>query len=295
MSNIEYCSYDGIYCPYEIMGLERTTNISKAEFKQLYKYLAKQLHPDKGGTNHKFTILQWAYKTVYRELRRKWNYNERIVSTKYNPGEMNSTTINTEEFKIEVFNKEFEHFKVANEFDIIPEKVTVIEAPSVVKEENFNQEFEQHHNNYLRSADLVIKEEPVDVNNLYEAEQTILGRQKIKDFTTSKSTDYAKAYTVYNTIYHNVNVKPDSNTKTDLSEKLNNRIFGSKITSNDVNKLNQIRSKQSFELTEKEKHILKLKEIKKTEEEKKRRLYLRQQDLLIQENYNKFNKLITKK
>ena len=83
--------------------------------------------------------------------------------------------------------------------------------------------------------------------------------------------------------------------KKDLSEKLNNRIFGSKITSNDINKLNKIRSTQNFELTEKEKYILKLKETKQKEDEKKRRLYLRQQDLLIQENYNKFNKLITKK
>ena len=286
--------YDTKYCPYEIMGIDKDVEISKSELKKLFNYLAKKFHPDKGGSEKMFDILRWAYKSIYREKRKFWNSTQTISLNRTTDRTIDIHELTKSEieemknnFKLSEFNKNFGLYKVKNEFEIETEKtIKVIEAPTIKKESNFNSEFEEHQNKNLKESSIVLHKEPVDVNTCYEAEYSILGREKINDFTTKKSTDFSKAFTVYNTIYHNVKTKSNVNDKPDFSQKINDRLFS----------VENQRKTQNFHVTsEQQKHYDEQKQYK-TKLENERKKYLKKQDYLVQSNYQKYrNKLIYKK
>ena len=218
-------NYDSIFCPYDILQIAPEQYISKLELKHIYKSLAKRVHPDKGGSAKTFDILQWAYRAVYRDMRNKWKIDEPIIARSYGEGSETKSSNTLPKFKLDEFNKNFGQYKISNEFDVeTAADVTIINAPKIKVRDNFNQEFEQHHINNSSTSKVVVRNEPMAMNEIYEAERMVLGRDKINDFTTSKSTDYRKAYTVYNTIYSNV-IKVPKSDQVNFSKKLNDRVF----------------------------------------------------------------------
>ena len=131
------------------------------------------------------------------------------------------------------------------------------------------------------------------MNEIYEAERMVLGRDKINDFTTSKSTDYRKAYTVYNTIYSNV-IKVPKSDQVNFSKKLNDRVFSAasvnykQHTTTPAEIIKQ-RDGQDFTLNDSDRKRLEYAKTLQNSQDLQRRKQLKEQDYLIQQNYQKFN------
>ncbi len=229
--------------PYEILGIDPYSKISKSELKDVYKSMARKTHPDLGGSHDLFILVQKSYKQIFRQMRPIWKQEimEKEHNNYFKTGEYSvvDTNINKEKsfatlqenFNHKQFHQEFEVRRMKSEFDVEPknnlnedEIKKLIVNPKKIKEKDFHQEFTTHLDQFMNTrTDIVKYIEPQAVNSLFEAELNILDREEISDFTTKTSTDFVKAYTKYNTIYQNINVGSK------YEDKIANRQFESLV------------------------------------------------------------------
>jgi curved DNA-binding protein CbpA len=209
--------------PYDVLGID-PSNVTKESLKKAYKDMARSTHPDTGGSNDLFILVQNSYKSIYREMRPIWKRSSNLTHAKerFNKGEFGDSTevvLGTKEllkfekgYNHEKFHQEFNEKRIKHEYDIVPQPIHENElydiGPEIItKEANFHQEFTDHLDHFKnKKTDLIIYKEPQPLNCMYEAELNILDRDCIEDFSTRETTDFAKAYTKYNTIYQNITV-----------------------------------------------------------------------------------------
>jgi len=261
---------------YEILYLDPNEYISKEILKTAYKYKARQTHPDMGGSNEDFIKVKEAYKYVYRQMRPIWNTTNENVEYQKQIRTATEQTISTngDEFDEEQFHRDFNNFKIKSEYDV--DLVYVdngIKMPSIKKESNFHNEFTDHHDQFKKNDKIICYEEPKAVNSMYEADITILGRSKIEDFSTSKSTDYSKAYTKYNTIYQNINIPKD-----------NDNI----ISTRQFQTFEHERNINTFDLTEADQTYYAAQNKKKEIEEQQRKINQAQHDQMVASKYQSY-------
>ena len=291
--------FENDYDPYEILGVKKNTTLDK--IKKNYKKLALQFHPDRnnGKTEGEFQIITQAYCYLLNKKNEENKYenkiNQDVTFQKYKDN-INEKKFNIhldkENFDIKNFNKIFDSYKIEDSFDKgygskMAEKNTIREDISVKNDFVFGTKFNKDifnstfQNDKLKKSKNQIIEykepEALCLNN--SIGYSDLDNSNMKDFGIKNNglgyTDYMRAHTTDNTF-----INPD-------------QVEYKKY--NSLNHLKADRENINYNLSEKDKKLLKIRKEQEMQEENRRLQRIRQKDELIRGQYNNINRLLINK
>ena len=274
--------------PYDVLGIQSTASIE--EVKIAYKYLALKNHPDKGGKQELFDIVNDSYQKIMQRITRikpkeKIEHNElKKQSKKFSNPNKIKITVNKDKFNLERFNDVYEKNKMYNPYnkgysdwkeELKDENTTL---NSNISSKNFNEAFNKSRKTNSYNKQIIKTEEPTATisGDLGFSE---LGVDDISSFSKTEGdsnsigfTDYKDAYTKDSKL-----INPDE------------------ITIERPNTLNKYKSEReniSYQMSEKQKE---LEEIKKTQQEQAEFNRIQRVNLfdeMANEQYNKVNQMM---
>ena len=236
--------------PYEILGVKY--NSRWKDIRKAYKHMLIQTHPDKMGNDKFFSLVQDAYKSIKKQYEihsKECNYpskkKEYKQDSKINP--------NTDRFNLNQFNKMFDEYsKLYNISDPFLnggyqtcDRLNHQEDIVQLKKQNIN----------IPQRELVIFKEPEALASSTLMENVChLGINKINDFTCKNGSDYMRAYS-------------------QEAELIDNR-----QEYKNLDHIKEIRSQQSFHLTDEDKKQQKKNDRKKNKLEQIRQSQMNNND-----------------
>ena len=235
--------------PYEVLGIKY--NASWKDVRAAYKHMLIQTHPDKLKGNDKFfQIVQSAYKSIknqYEIHSKETNYpkeNKKYKQeTKINP--------NSDRFNLNQFNEMFEQYsKLYNESDPFQSG-----GYKTCERLNHQEDVSELHRKKINipKRELVIYKEPEALASSSSMESVChLGINKIDDFSCRNGSDYMRAYS-------------------EEADLIDNR-----QEYRNIDHIKEVRSQQSFQLTD--------------EDRRKQRRNEKKQHKLEQMRQNQMNK-----
>lgn len=275
--------------PYKLYGIDKNKPINLEELKQKYKTYALQTHPDKNnGEKRNFLIVNECFKIIFNDYKLKKNdkqYNELRNDSlgfieKQTKENRANVKFNKDNFNLNKFNKVYKENYIgdANDDgygDWIKENF--FESEDIKRDNSLTTgNFHDRFNKEVKMTNEMVKfEKPKELfmnaeNNCYE-----IGKQKNHSYTGKTKgiqyTDYKEAHT---------------------TNKLVDTSMGYKTYKN-LNDIQQSREKIQ-ELTADELMEIELEKQKKEEAEHARISYIKQQDHLYSQHYDRINNIMLK-
>ena len=181
--------------PYKILDISK--NYDERSLKKAYLKMANKTHPDKGGDANKFKIVTLAYKVLMKKLSQKDSdkihnelkkNSENFLKTQSSDNKQN-INMKGKNFNMEVFNREFDQNKTADEFadngygDWFKSDVQSNQPTKKLNKKNFNEEFQKHKSKQCGSQ-LQKYTEPEELVSMSNADSIlVLGKEKVKSYT----------------------------------------------------------------------------------------------------------------
>ena len=181
--------------PYKILDISK--NYDERSLKKAYLKMANKTHPDKGGDPNKFKIVTLAYKVLMKKLSQKDSdkihnelkkNSENFIKTQSSDNKQN-INMKGKNFNMEVFNREFDQNKTADEFadngygDWFKSDSHANQPTKKLNKNNFNEEFQKHKSKQSGSQ-LQKYAEPEELVSMSNADSIlVLGKEKVKSYT----------------------------------------------------------------------------------------------------------------
>lgn len=271
------------YNPYEILNVSQYC--TKAELKKAYKKLALYHHPDKGGKEELFDIVNQAYNIVERRLnqvvpKEKIEHNELKKSFKkpvYKP-------MKKKDFNLNKFNKVFENNKVSSVNDKgygdWNEEIKDENIKGNITKNNFNEMFQKSRNTNNYSKQIITYDEPTALAS-GDLSFSELGQDTIDNFSKGESEGNSIDFTDYKSAY------------TNDSKLINPNDFNIDRPQT-LNKYTAERENISYNMSDSMKRQLEQKEFENNRVEQDRLQRVQMFDEEAAENYNRMKKLMLK-
>jgi curved DNA-binding protein CbpA len=181
--------------PYKILDISK--NYDERSLKKAYLKMANKTHPDKGGDPNKFKIVTLAYKVLMKKLSQKDNdkihnelkkNSENFLKPQSSDNKQN-INMKGKNFNMEVFNREFDQNKSADEFadngygDWFKKDTHSNQPTKKLNKNNFNDEFQRIKSKQCGSQ-LQKYTEPKELVSMSNADSIlVLGKEKVKSYT----------------------------------------------------------------------------------------------------------------
>lgn len=269
--------------PFKFMKLEYDCSMS--DLRKQFRKLALKYHPDKLGDTKQFDMLKKSYQKIFLQLQEEMELEKKqkscVKPKKYKALNLNKTSkeniLNPKKFDRKKFNKIFNKFKLEDVDDMgyqdYMEKSTKSREDIYALNTKKIKKFKENQ--------LVIYEDPIGYcdNKLQFKELGVKKRRNYNDNTKVKSSyqDYKDAY----------QDKPITKEHNFLQK--NNLIRGDY---RDIDQLINQRSQISYKMSEEDTIKMKLKEKKEKIRERKRHMYLQEQDEKIHNRFMELQNLI---
>lgn len=277
--------------PYKILKVSKKDSIEK--IRNAFKKVARNVHPDKGGTEEMFNIVVEAYREIFKLKKQEEsgkNFNElKEDSKRYTTEQRSTRNVHFADQKFDEdfqtkFNKIFDDNRLT---DVNDEGYGSFMAPSSAMREDINidkivDNQKELHKTFddqkAMNAELVKYKEPealcVQSKKLTYDE---IGADKIDDYSSDtmqklKYTDYMKAHTTNKLIDKSLLKKHETYKNMDDIEKR--------------------RSNQSFEINEDDRKVIEQQEMKLKMKEARRQQILRERDEKSRMQFERINKLM---
>ncbi len=262
--------------PYRVLGIEEGASIT--EIKMAYKKLSRVHHPDKGGPEELFHIINEAYIKLLNEYDQQHEHemkmNRDVIAQEYQPHNDGKQMVGMgNKFDLDRFNKTFEQCKISDDpfnrgYGEIMDKTmrrnrdeVVVAHPSTIFVEDQEEEEE--------GGQLQVYKEPQALNG-FGVFYSELGQDEISDFTSKGNMDYRKAFS-------SKFIDPDKTTYKHHDS---------------IESYRRERDNIDYKLNERDRELLILRDKQNEQKEAERVKRLKQRDQLIEEQYNRFNKLM---
>ena len=200
--------------PYKILGIHKNYTIE--ELKDRYKRVAKQAHPDRGGSEALFNLVTLCYKKLYEEYKLKRinkqfndlkldfnNYTEQQNnSQRRNQYLEENNRYNQNDFQ-DTFNKVYDDHKISNPFDngygdmmleSRPDREDINISRKVNNMKQFNTAFESEPISKYNKKMIVYKEPEALPSSTKTLKYTELGIDNVKDYSTETNNLYCADY-----------------------------------------------------------------------------------------------------
>ena len=188
--------------PYKILGIHKNYTIE--ELKDRYKRVAKQAHPDRGGSEALFNLVTLCYKKLYEEYKLK-RINKQFNDLKLdfnNYTEQQNNRYNQNDFQ-DTFNRVYDDHKISNPFDngygdmmleSRPDREDINISRKVNNMKQFNTAFESEPISKYNKKMIVYKEPEALPSSTKTLKYTELGIDNIKDYSTETNNLYCADY-----------------------------------------------------------------------------------------------------
>ena len=281
--------------PYKILRVSKTDSLE--HIRNAFKKVARNVHPDKGGTEEMFNVVVESYREIFK-LKKMQEEEEasfqqmKEESKKHNEKQNGQRSVHFQEDKVEFneelqtkFNRVFDDNRLGNVTD--DGYGGMMASSSSAREDIYIERIVQNekdlHTSFDRqkslNSDLVKYKEPealcVQSKKLTYDE---LGVGNIDDFssdTVGKQLmymDYMKAHTT--------------------NKLVDKELIRKQGTYKNLEDITKQRLKQSFELTDEDKRIIEEHEQQAKLKEVSRKKIMEEQDTMAQSNFAKVNKLM---
>ena len=289
-NNIENQKYDDLELSLKIFNLSKEFN--ETQLKNNYKELVIKYHPDRGGNNEQFQLINkcYTYLLKYLELRIKDAQYQQLKqqSNDYLVNQETHQNINfdKDKFNIDKFNTIFNDNKFEDNTDEgysnwINE--TKFNSEDIKRNNNLNGKFsldnfnnEFNNNKTEQTTDLVTYKDPIPTELNKNLNFSEIDNQNNGDYSSDPSsqllyTDYRKAHTKTHLI----------NTNSVKRQQFKN-----------VDDLETHRANINYQMSETDLLDERLLKEQKEEEERKRIERIKSHDNKIEKHFNKVNKLM---
>lgn len=263
--------------PHQVLGIEEGSSIT--EIKMAYKKLSRVHHPDKGGSEELFHIINEAYIKLLNEYDQQHEHEVKIkrdvIAQEYQPHNDGKQMVGMgNKFDLDRFNKTFEQCKISDDpfnrgYGEIMDKTmrrnrdeVVVAHPSTIFVEDQGKEEEE-------GGQLQVYKEPQALNG-FGVFYSELGQDEISDFTSKGNMDYRKAFS-------SKFIDPDKTTYKHHDS---------------IESYRRERDNIDYKLNERDRELLMLRDKQNEQKEAERVKRLKQRDQLIEEQYNRFNKMM---
>ena len=251
--------------PYKVLNVGK--NYDESSLKKAYLKKALQTHPDRGGTEEEFQMVNLCFNALMKKLKNKNNNHEhhelKENSDTYLQEQKQDTRQNkdlSKNFDSNVFNQIYDEYRIDQVYDKgyetwIKENKVDDGGPKDIFNGNFNKErFEEEFQKEKQkqqeriSSELVKYDEPkVDISYKGKDSIMVLGEGNIKDFSGESSgglvyRDYKDAYT--NTLLIDVNTVDTKGRARSIGEQKASRSKVSYQLSEDDQRKESLRSKE---------------------------------------------------
>ena len=210
--------------PYEILGV--SYNSSWKDIRKSYKHMLIQTHPDKMGNDKFFGIVQDAYRSIKKQYElhsKESNYPKE--QRDYNSQSKTKLNPNTDRFNLNQFNEMFDEYsKLYNQSD--PYLNGGYKTCDRLNHQEDIQELNNKKVNIPKRELVIFKEPEALVSSSLMESVCHLGINKINDYTCRNGSDYMRAYS-------------------EEAELIDNR-----QEYKNLDHIKEIRSQQSFQLTD---------------------------------------------
>ena len=243
--------------PYEVLGIASDSDMKT--IKRACKKMLLKTHPDKMGHSQFFNIVHEAYRTIKKEHS---SVNYPTEKRDYEIYESNTIQRPKEQFDINNFNKMFEQY--ANMYNDIDPFING--GYKTCNKLNYQEEIKELQKNKIRipKQELVIFKEPEALASQNLESLSHLGVNKITDYTCSSGVDYMRAYS-------------------EDAELIDNR-----QEYKNLEHIKDVRSQQSFQLTDEDRRKQRKNEKKQHKLEQMRQNQMNKND----ESYSKIHSYI---
>ena len=270
--------------PYKILNVNK--NDSNEKIEKEFRRLILKTHPDRGGHEELFQLVNKSYNVIYNERKSNNginNYNDyNQLKNEYSnytekEPQYENRNMSSSKFDVDRFNNLYDENRMYNLHDEgygeWSKEQPNIQQPTNVKESNFNDTFNRHNNHQIQKY--VVPEETFANNNLGCEE---LGIKKIDDFTKGFNiTDKELKYTDFKRALRGTEMIIDNNIQ---SEDRNLEGYKSK-RENCINEVNEL-----------ENNYYKQKDTEDKNYETNRLANLHQMDTEIANHFTKVNGLM---
>lgn len=282
------------YNPYNILGLNE--QCSAREAKVNYRKLALKYHPDKNGekTDYEFKLITQSYYYILNKINNTQKYqNKMSQDVTYQEYEDNvnepkyNIHLDKDNFNLNKFNKVFDQYKISSVYDDgygdlmtggprSERDIELNDNQSVFgkkfNKEIFNMNFDKMKSN--KSTEIMEYQEPMALNS-GSGSCVELGVGKLDNYGSNSMglgyTDYKQAHYENNMInVHDVKVKQYKNVKD----------------------LQNARSRLSYNMSEKDRELERIRQNQREQNEQNRRDRLERHDNMVFNQYNKVNQLL---
>ena len=180
--------------PYEVLGVPAGSPLPVV--KSAYKELLLKTHPDKLGNSTLFKLVHKAYKEIERSYKTSKQFNNAPKKKVVYQNDLNlepKRPVTGKKFSNDKFNTFFEKnkiygddpFKSGGYSNMMCESLRYAEDVDVMKNKQIK----------AKKRQMVLYKEPQPINELYTGSYSLLGVNKMSDFSCGNGTDYMKAYT----------------------------------------------------------------------------------------------------
>lgn len=264
--------------PYEFMNLNYDCTIH--DLRKRFKKMALYYHPDKStGNEELFNKLKISYQEIFKQLSKEEELLEKmkkkVLKKKYKDIKMKKIKqLNPKKFNLERFNKLFDKYKLEDIEESGYEEY-------ICNKKKSREQLNELQNNKIKKINqsLVLYEDPEGyIDSKLEYKE--LGIKKRNNFNKngkSNYQDYLLAYTDKPISIENEYLKKNNRIRKDYQS---------------INHLQSSRENISYNMSENDRVKEQIQEKRRKIQEKKRMLFLQQQDKLIEKRYNEFQNLI---
>ena len=282
--------------PYKILGIHKNYTIE--ELKDRYKRVAKQAHPDRGGSEALFNLVTLCYKKLYEEYKLKRinkqfndlkldfnNYTEQQNnSQRRNQYLEENNRYNQNDFQ-DTFNKVYDDHKISNPFDngygdmmleSRPDREDINISRKVNNMKQFNTAFESEPISKYNKKMIVYKEPEALPSSTKTLKYTELGIDNVKDYSTETNNLYCADY-------------KRAHSTTRLADP---RLMKNRTSFNNMGDIKASRSNISYTMTEED--LIKEAKRKRKEQKLEQRRLRKQQELdnQAEKNFHLINNLM---
>ena len=282
------------YNPYNILGLNE--QCSAREAKVNYRKLALKYHPDKNGgkTDYEFKLITQSYYYILNKINNSQKHQNKISQdVTYQEYEdtvnepKHNIHLDKDNFNLNKFNKVFDQYKIGSTYDDgygnlmkggpRSEKDIELNDNQSVFGKKFNKEIFNMNFNKMKSnqsTEIMEYQEPMALNS-DSGNCVELGTGKLDNYGSNSAglgyTDYKQAHYENNMINVNdIKVKQYKNVKD----------------------LQHARSRLSYNMSEKDKELERIRTNQREQNEQRRKDRLERNDKMVFNQYNKVNQLL---
>ena len=180
--------------PYSILGVVEGSPLPIV--KKAYKEMLLKTHPDKMGNSTLFKLVHKAYKEIENSYKTSKRFSSAPRKKVIYENDLNlepKRPVNGKKFSNDKFNTFFEKNKIHGEDPFKSGGYSRMMCDSL----KYAEDVDIMINKQIKSKkrQMVLYKEPQPINELYTGSYSLLGVNKLSDFSGGNGTDYMKAYT----------------------------------------------------------------------------------------------------